>query len=62
MKPIVSHIVNLNDLKLISKIKDKLQNFQFIEVDTESSIKLSIIDIFLYINHKTCKNLRAEEI
>lgn len=46
MKPIVSHIISLNDLKLISKIKDKFQKFQFIEVDTE---KFNEIKHYIYI-------------
>lgn len=45
MKRIVSHMIGLNDLKLISKIKDKLQNFQFIEVDTE---KFNEIKHYIY--------------
>lgn len=30
MKPIVSHIISLNDLKLISKIKDKYKIFSLL--------------------------------
>lgn len=56
MKPIVSHIISLNDLKLISKIKDKFQKFQFIEVDTE---KFNEIKHYIYIYKSTTRLVKT---